>query len=329
MMLSFGTAESPIDIVLRSASLKALGDGQSPALDIAASLSSIATNEARLESLDVALHSDAFDIASRTGPVSGNASASALSLNNATLQPLITGTLKTSLTGTLGADSLEVANGSVSSDALNGAFSGSVSLGTGAITIKLDADVASSALPPAARGVLAERTALSGTVSRDPEGRISADDISVQSGSLAASGTAVVDKDTLEASLSGKLADVGLLSPGASGAVDFGLEAKGPVAAPDVTATITSDRVQAAGREVSGLKLTATGKADAANPAAEVSLTASFNGEALSAKASLASVGEPARDQGPDAGSGAKHRLGRSPARPEFPAVRHAGSGHA
>ena len=72
MALSFGTPESPIDIVCDRLRFSALGDRNAPNLDVAASLSSVATNSARLESLDVALHSDAFDIAARTGPVSGD-----------------------------------------------------------------------------------------------------------------------------------------------------------------------------------------------------------------------------------------------------------------
>ena len=58
--LSFGTEDSPIDMVVQSASVRALGDGREPNLDIAASLSKVATNDAELDDLAIALHSDAL-----------------------------------------------------------------------------------------------------------------------------------------------------------------------------------------------------------------------------------------------------------------------------
>ncbi|MCC2690340.1 MAG: translocation/assembly module TamB, partial [Rhizobiaceae bacterium] len=295
MKLALGTPDSPIDIVLRSASLKALGAAGTPALDLAASLSSASTGVARLESLDVMLHSDAFDIASRTGPVTGNAAAAAISLNNAALQPLITGRLEASLAGTLGADTLEIANGSVASDAVTGRFAGNVSLATGRIVLRLDADLASSALPAPFRGVLAERSVIAGTLIRDAEGRISADEVSLQSGALVATGSAFVDGNTLQASLTGSLGDVGLLSEAVSGAAEFAVEAAGSIAAPDLTVTVASDRIEAAGREITALQLTASGRADRANPSGSLTLTGNVAGERLAAKASIdAAGGRPA-----------------------------------
>ena len=295
MTLALGTPESPIDLVLRSASLKALGEAGAPALDLAASLSSAATGEARLESLDVMLHSDAFDIASRTGPVTGNAAAAAISLNNAALQPLITGRLEATLAGTLGAETLEIANGSVASDAVTGRFNGNLSLATGQLRLTLEADLASSALPAPVRGVLAERSTIAGTLSRDAEGRISAEDLALQSGALAATGTALVDGNTLQASLTGSLGDVGLLTEAASGAAEFTLEAAGSIGAPDLTLTVASDRIEAAGRDITGLQLSASGRADRANPSGNLTLTGNVGGETLAARASIAAAaGRPA-----------------------------------
>ena len=42
-----------------------MGDGREPNLDIAASLSRVATNDAELDDLAIALHSDAFNIQKR------------------------------------------------------------------------------------------------------------------------------------------------------------------------------------------------------------------------------------------------------------------------
>src|SRR6185437_8046420 len=83
------------------------------------------------------------------------------------------------------------------------------------------------------------------------------------------------------------LADVSLLSPQAKGAVGFALAAKGALAMPDVSLTVDSDRLVVADREITGLKLTADGKADMANPAAKVSLVGNVAGQALTGAAAL------------------------------------------
>ncbi|RUW66495.1 translocation/assembly module TamB, partial [Mesorhizobium sp. M1E.F.Ca.ET.063.01.1.1] len=54
--------------------------------------------------------------------------------------------------------------------------------------------------------------------------------------------------------------------------------------------TVNSDRLSVAAREITGLKLTATGKADAANPAANVQLTGNVAGQPLQGSAVLATT---------------------------------------
>ncbi|MDQ2703579.1 MAG: translocation/assembly module TamB [Pseudomonadota bacterium] len=285
--LSFGTEDAPIDIVVQSASIRALGDGREPNLDIVASLPKVATNDAELRDLAIALHSDAFNIQARTGPVTGTATAAALIIDNPTIAPLVAGKISAGIAGTLTTDSLTVADGNLGSDALDGKFTGDVSLVDGSVTLKLNADVASAALPSAVRPALAERVQLDADVSRDHEGMVSADPFAISSGELSASGRVRTANQQIDAEIAGRLGDVGLLAQGASGGVDLAVTAEGALAAPDVSLTVTSDRIEAAGREIADLKLTATGKADMDNPAADVSLTGTVGGEALDGKAKL------------------------------------------
>lgn len=285
--LSFGTEDSPIDMVIRQVSVRALGAGSEPNVDIAASLPKVATNDAELRDLAIELHSDAFNIVERTGPVSGTATASALIIDNPTIAPLIAGRISAGLAGTLTTDSLTVTDGNLASDALAGKFSGDVSLVDGSVTLKINADVASSALPAAARPVMGERVMLDADISRDHEGLVSADPFSISSGELSASGRVRTADQEIDAEMTGRLGNVGLLAEGATGAVDLSVTAKGELARPDLSLTVTSDRLEAAGREIAGLRLIATGKADIDNPAADVSLTGQVGGEALEGKANL------------------------------------------
>lgn len=285
--ISFGTEDSPIDMTVQNVSIRALGAGSEPNVDISAALSRVATNDAELRDLALSLHSDAFNIEARTGPVTGTATVSALVIDNPTIAPLVAGQLSAGLAGTLSADSLTVSEGNLGSDALAGKFSGDVSLVDGSIKLNINADVASSALPAAARPALAERVQLDASISRDHEGLVSADPFSISSGALSASGRVRTADQEIEAEITGRLGDIGLLAQGASGAVDISATASGALASPDIALTVTSDRIEAAGREISGLKLDATGKADVDNPAADVTLTGTVGGEKLDGRANL------------------------------------------
>ncbi|RUV65992.1 translocation/assembly module TamB, partial [Mesorhizobium sp. M5C.F.Cr.IN.023.01.1.1] len=154
--------------------------------------------------------------------------------------------------------------------------------------LNLKAVAASAALPAAVRGVLAERTQLSAALKRDANGNITANAIRLVSGALTADGQASLADNKLAADIKGALADISLLSGDAKGAIAFALNAQGSSTAPDLSLTVNSDRLSVAEREITGLRLTATGKADAANPAANVQLSGNVAGQALQGSAVLA-----------------------------------------
>ncbi|MER9685502.1 MULTISPECIES: translocation/assembly module TamB domain-containing protein [unclassified Mesorhizobium] len=288
--LTLGSAESPIKLELQALSVKAAGQAAQAKLDISAVLPSVATDDAKVEGIALALHSDAFDLRSRTGPISGTVTADKIGLDNPTIAPLIAGKVTAKVAGSLAADAITIDSGSVQGDALGSAFNGRVGFADGAIDLNLNADVLSAALPAAARSVLAERTQLSATLKRDANGNVSANPVTLASGALTADGQASLADNKLSANIKGALADISLLSKDAKGAISFALNAQGPSLAPDLSLTVSSDRLLVAEREITGLKLTATGKADAANPAANVQLTGNVAGQALQGSAVLATA---------------------------------------
>jgi translocation and assembly module TamB len=289
--LSLGSDESPIDIELKTVSLRAFGEGRAPMVDIALSLAKVATNTTKVDNVQLALHSDAFDVQSRTGPMSGEVSADRLGLDNPAIAPLIAGKIIAKVAGNLSEDTITVGSGSIASDALKGGFDGHVSLADGSIELNVKADAASAALPAAARPVLGERTTLSVALKRDTKGNVTADSLDLSSGGLSAKGNASLINGEIAADLNGGLADISLLSPQAKGAVGFALAAKGALAMPSVSLTLDSDRLIVADREITGLKLSADGKADIASPAAKVSLAGNVAGQALAGSAELATQG--------------------------------------
>ena len=116
--LTLGSAESPIKLELQALSVKAAGQAAQAKLDISAVLPSVATNATKVEGLALALHSDAFDVKSRTGPISGTVTAEKIGLDNPTIAPLIAGKITAKVAGSLAADAITIDSGSVQGDAL-------------------------------------------------------------------------------------------------------------------------------------------------------------------------------------------------------------------
>ncbi|RWM80083.1 MAG: translocation/assembly module TamB, partial [Mesorhizobium sp.] len=285
--LALGSTESPIKLELQALSVEVAGQGMQSTLNISATLPSVATNLAKAEGIALALHSDAFDLKGRTGPISGTVTADKIGLDNPTIAPLLAGKITAKVAGDLATDTIVIDSGSVTSEVLDSGFNGKVSLADGAIDLNLRAVAASAALPAAVRGVLAERTQLSAELKRDANGNVIANAIRLVSGAFSADGQASLADNKVSADVKGSLADISLLSGDAKGAITFALNAQGAGTAPDLSLTVDSDRLSVAAREITGLKLTATGKGDIASPAADISLTGSVNDEPLDLKASL------------------------------------------
>ncbi|WP_292453499.1 translocation/assembly module TamB, partial [Mesorhizobium sp.] len=288
--LTLGRADSPVKVEVQSLSAKMAGESTRARLDVSAILPSIVASQAKVDGLTLALHSDAFDLKGRAGPVSGTVSLDRIGLDNPLIAPLIAGKVVAKVNGRLAPDSVALDSGSLTSDALNSQVAGRVSLGDGAVDLNMKAEVASSALPAAARGMLGETAQLSGALKRDANGNVNIDGLKLNSGALSADGQASLADGKLAAGIRGALSDVSGLSKDAKGVITFALNAQGPVTAPDLSMTVDSDRLLVAAREITGLKLTATGKADAANPAANVQLTGTVAGQNLQGSAVLATT---------------------------------------
>ncbi|MEQ1940452.1 translocation/assembly module TamB domain-containing protein [Mesorhizobium sp. CN5-321] len=285
--LSLGTPESPIDLALQSLSARAVGPKNALKLDVGGALASLATKDVKANGVRLSLHSNGFDVDKRSGPLAGKASAESIVMENPTVAPLLAGRITADFSGGLGEDVLTIASAKLHGDALDGTADGRVSLADGSIALNLGVDALSAALPAAARGVLAERTKLLAAINRDAKGNLAVDGLKLASGALDASGKASLTDGTLAATLQGALADLSLLSKDAAGVIRFDVQASGPTAAPDLSLTVDSDRMTVANREITGLKLSASGKADMANPAADLTLAGTVAGQQLKGNAVL------------------------------------------
>ncbi|KAB2950321.1 MAG: translocation/assembly module TamB [Rhizobiaceae bacterium] len=285
--LTFGKGAGAVSVSVERATARAFGDGSAPMVDVTASLPEVSAAGNVVTAVEAALHSDGFAVATQTGPVEVSLKAQAVSPAEAALRPFLAGPVSATAVGAVGPDAIAIDKSSVSGAALRADLSGAVSRSDGSLRLAVEADVAASALPGTAQRIAGERVALTATVARDAAGALAVSPLSLNSGPLTAEGSVELSGETLSASLRGALADVGRLAEGAVGAVTFSVEAKGRPSAPEVSLAVSADRVEAAGRAITGLALTASGAVDPANPAASVALKGDIAGSALAGSAEL------------------------------------------
>jgi translocation and assembly module TamB len=288
VVLSFGDGANKVTVALRSVEANVSGSGARPAFDATVSLASLAHPQVSVLDLGLDLNSTGFDIATRTGPIDVTASAASVASTIEPLVPFLTGQTALSLKGEVGAGTINIEQSSVQNDVLRAEASGTFDRSDNVIDLRLAASVGRGALPAGARGLLDERLAISGRVARSALGVIDFSGLEIASGPLTATGKATLTDGTINAEIDGGLADLSRLSDQVAGAARFSIEAVGPVSGPALTADVSSDRLESAGRAITGLSLKATGTADAANPAADVSLTGKVGDQTLEGSAKLA-----------------------------------------
>ncbi len=291
VILAFGEGESAVTVAVRSAEGSVSGTGARPKVDAALSLASLSHPQVSLSDVGVDLSSDGFDVATRTGPVDLRASAGGAATADGALAPFLAGQLVVSATAEIGAEAIALSSVTVANDALTAAGAGSLSLVDGAAALDVRADVARAALPGALHGLLGERVVASGRVARTAAGALDLSGLSLASGPLTTAGSVTLDNGAISADVSGTFSDLSGLAPGVGGAATFALRAQGPLVGPDFTVTISSDRVESGGRAITGLSLKATGTANAAMPAADVSLAGKVGDQTLSGSAKLSTDG--------------------------------------
>jgi autotransporter translocation and assembly factor TamB len=296
--LSFGEHDAAVTVVVRSASVRAFGPGQAPILDVTASIEKVSAADVELSGIEAKIHSDAFDIANRAGPLTLSATAQHGGSVDETVAGLLVGALKLDATATVAGDKVHIDNGSFASDTARVSTSGDVSLADGSLTLSVEGDLLAAVLPEGARPALDSRVAVTATLARDAAGAIRLDPLRVASGGFSAAGSAAYTPDALDAQLKGSLTDLTKLIPAVAGTIGFDITAKGSPAAPDIVATVTSEKLTAGGREITGLQLSAAGKADPANLGSNLRIGGQLGGQAFAGEAVLSLPGGQPRIDG-------------------------------
>lgn len=286
--LTFGGGTA---VGLSNVKLSVSGAGARPAIDGTVGLADLRAQGISLQGINAAINSGGFDLRGQTGPVTLKVDAAGASSDIASLAPLLAGALHAEAELDLAADTITIRSARLNDDVLKVDAKGTVGRSDGAISLAVSADAASSALPVAGRAALGERVTLQASVDRSASGDFEVKSMKLASGGLSADGRVVLSSGNIDASIKGALADLAPLAEGADGALAFSATASGKMSAPDMALELSSDRIEAAGRTITGLDLKATGVADPARPSADVKLSGKVGNDPLAGSATLRTEG--------------------------------------
>jgi translocation and assembly module TamB len=298
--LAFGEGAERMSVMFEAVDAKVTGTGSKPAIDATMKLPSIVHPMAALRNATIYLSSEGFDVATRTGPVEIGVNASSATSPNASLAPFLAGPLAVQVKANVETGAILLSGATVENSVVNTTANGTISRTDGAASINVAGHVQRAAIPAAARGVVGETVQLETALARGADGALSLSNLKILSGPLAINGNASVTGGNMRAALDGTLADLSGAAPDVSGAIGFKLSADGPLLGPALKLDVTSDRIESGGRAITNLQMIGTATADAANPAADVSLTGQVGDQALKGAVKLATENGRSRISGLD-----------------------------
>lgn len=276
-------------IVLDTATASINGDMQAAVLDVAGSFAQVALPQGRFDAIKLAAHSDRFNLTSRAGPVAATIVAGATQLTNADLDRLVKGPITVATTLDVKPEAIGFSPITIDSANLDGALAGSFRLADNSLNTTFKLSARPAALPASVSAKFDAPVDVAGTLATGPDGAIDITNLNVTSSTLQAAGSVALKSQTLTATLTGTVLDLGKVLADAEGQANFTVDATGPLDNLGVKADITSRGATLAGRTLSDLQLTADATANPKNPQAKITATGALGGQAINVKADLVS----------------------------------------
>ncbi|WP_306913427.1 translocation/assembly module TamB domain-containing protein [Rhizobium mesoamericanum] len=261
--------------------LSLTGDAKASRLNASASLDSAALPQATMGNVKLTAKSDNFNLAGRAGSVQITLAAGDASFVNPDINRAVQAPVTITLPLQISADALGFNGATIESAAANANVNGSFKLSASSLTGNVKLTVQPSALPPALAPRFNAPIVIEGQVAGTLPSKFNVSNISIQSSALQATGGVMLDGDTLDATLSGRVPDIQTLLQGAKGELNYQLNAKGNLSALAVTADIKGPSLVMAGRQVKQLDINVSGTADPKAPLAEIIAKGTIDGQPI------------------------------------------------
>lgn len=284
-------ADGDVRLLVSGAEVSLSGEARAAVLDATATVASAAFPAGRVENIRLSAKSAAFDVANRSGKVDVTAETGATAFASADLDRMVKGPAKLAATLDVGPERIGFDPVTLESASIGGMLSGEHGLSNGATSVAFRLFALPAVLPEALAGKFDTTIALEGRLARSGDGAVEVSDLQVKSGTAEAGGTVSLGDGQLQATLSGKVLDLGRLLSDAAGEAAFDLSASGPLDALDVAGRITSSGATLSGRTLSDLVVTLDGKAVADRPSGTLTATGALDGQAINVRAEVSSEG--------------------------------------
>lgn len=286
--MRFGDGEARIELALRDASGRAFGPGDALGFNIDTELARLSASGIVAEDIALTASSEAFDLKTRSGPVSLSATSGAVGSAIPTLANLLAGAVSLDAETVVSQDAIAFEGAVLRSGSVSAQATGRYGIADQTVTVDLTGEMLSAVLPTASAVLFDRDIKLSGRLERGADGGLSVTGAEMQSGDLRVSGSASMTDEAVLADIEGTLADLSRISTVAEGGAEFSLRASGDISKPQLTVNVTSDRVTVAGRELTGLSLDASVTADRVAPAGDITLAGQVGSDQLDGWATLA-----------------------------------------
>ncbi|KQO73718.1 translocation/assembly module TamB domain-containing protein [Rhizobium sp. Leaf262] len=269
-----------IDLSLR-------GNASAAKLDASASLRSLALPQGRFDDVKITAGSGDLNLASQTGTVKTFVSIAQSALIAPDLERAIKAPLKLTAPLRISPGTIAFEGATLESASIGGTGSGTYDLSAGNITSNLRLFVLPAVLPPVLADKFDTTIAIDAYLDSTIGGRTSIENLVIKSGTLEANGNLAVENGNVVAKLGGRLPALEKLTPQASGALGFSLDANGPLGAAEFQLDLNAARATLAGRTLAALKLSAKGKADPNAPQATLTASGTLDGQVIDASGEL------------------------------------------
>ncbi|MFJ6326254.1 MULTISPECIES: translocation/assembly module TamB domain-containing protein [unclassified Rhizobium] len=257
------------------------GAAQSVKIDAKAAVDSASTPQGQIGQVNLSARSDAFSLATMSGPLQLKLVVGQTAFVSADLNRLVRAPIALTAPLQLSSDTIGFNNTTLESASIGGTVNGKYTLSSKALTGNFKLFALPGVLPDGVSNKFEGTISLEGQVGGTVPTKMSISNLAVKSNIAEIRGNVALNQQSLTSDLTGKLLDLSKLVPNAQGQADIGLKAKGPLSALGIDATVKAVNVKLAGRLLDTLDIGMTGTADPKAPQANIQASGAIDGKPI------------------------------------------------
>ena len=257
------------------------GAAQSVKIDAKAALESASTPQGQIGQVNLSARSDAFNLASMSGPLQLRLVVGQTAFISADLNRLIRAPIALTAPLQLSPDTIGFNNTTLESASIGGTVNGKYALSSKALTGNFKLFALPGVLPDSVSSKFEGTISLEGQVAGTVPAKMTLSNLAIKSNVAEINGNVALNGQSLTSDITGKVLDLSKLVPNAQGQADIGLKAKGPLSALGIDATVKAVNVKLAGRLLDTLDIGLTGTADPKAPQANIQASGAIDGKPI------------------------------------------------